>query len=260
MDILIISIVALLVSILTFFSGFGLGTLLLPAFAWFVPVELAVAATAVVHFANNLFKAALVGKHADRSVLLKFIIPAAIFSFIGAALLMRLGGVDPLMVYTLGGRAYEITLVKLVIAALMMFFALFDLIPAMSKLAFPPNLIPLGGALSGFVGGLSGHQGALRTAVLIRLGLSREAFIGTAVLCAVAVDLVRLGVYGLSFLRAPVEGGGEIWPLILAGTIAAFAGSLIGNKLLKKVTLKGLHLFIGVMILILAVALGMGLC
>lgn len=260
MDVIIISIVSLLVSILTFFSGFGLGTLLLPAFAWFVPVELAVAATAVVHFANNLFKAALVGRHADRRVLLKFIVPAALCSFLGAALLMRLGDADPLSAYALFGRTYEVTLVKLVIAALMIVFALFDLIPAMGKLGFPPRLIPLGGALSGFIGGLSGHQGALRTAVLIRLGLSKEAFIGTAVLCAVAVDLVRLGVYGVSFLRAPVNGGGEIWPLILAGTIAAFAGSLIGNNLLKKVTLKGLHFFIGVMILILAVALGMGLC
>jgi uncharacterized membrane protein YfcA len=258
MDMLVIIFASFVVSILTFFSGFGLGTLLLPAFALFVPVELAVAATAVVHFANNLFKAALVGKHADRQVLIKFIVPAAICSFLGAALLIRLGDIEPLSTYTMGGREYEVTLVKLVIAALMIIFALFDLIPAMSKMAFPPRLIPLGGALSGFVGGLSGHQGALRAAVLIRLGLSKEAFIGTAVLCAVAVDFVRLGVYGVSFLRAPVAGGDGIWPLILAGTIAAFAGSLIGNKLLKKVTLPSLHLFIGVMILLLALALAAG--
>ena len=38
--------VALLASALTFFSGFGLGTLLLPAFALFFPVEQAVALSA----------------------------------------------------------------------------------------------------------------------------------------------------------------------------------------------------------------------
>ena len=47
--------VALVASGLTFFSGFGLGTLLLPAFALFFPVALAVAMTAVVHFLTGLF-------------------------------------------------------------------------------------------------------------------------------------------------------------------------------------------------------------
>jgi hypothetical protein len=43
----VVCAVALLASGLTFFSGFGLGTLLLPAFALFFAVEQAVALTAV---------------------------------------------------------------------------------------------------------------------------------------------------------------------------------------------------------------------
>jgi hypothetical protein len=63
-----VAVVSFGAALLTLFSGFGLGTLLLPVFALFLPVEIAVAATAVVHLANNLFKLALVGRHADRSV------------------------------------------------------------------------------------------------------------------------------------------------------------------------------------------------
>jgi len=37
-------------------SGFGLGTLLLPVFALFFPLPVAIAATALVHLANNFFK------------------------------------------------------------------------------------------------------------------------------------------------------------------------------------------------------------
>ena len=70
MDLLIISLTALLGSALTLFSGFGLGTLLLPAFALFFPLELSVALTAVVHFLNNLFKLVLLGSHADRVTIL----------------------------------------------------------------------------------------------------------------------------------------------------------------------------------------------
>lgn len=62
---LIICAVALVVSALTLFSGFGLGTLLMPAFAIFFPIEIAIATTAIVHLANNIFKLVLVGKMAD---------------------------------------------------------------------------------------------------------------------------------------------------------------------------------------------------
>ena len=47
MSFLIVCITALLASGLTLFSGFGLGTVLLPAFAIFFPIEVAVAMTAV---------------------------------------------------------------------------------------------------------------------------------------------------------------------------------------------------------------------
>mgnify|MGYP001819349866 CR=1 FL=1 len=52
MDILSFSVVALasfLAAGLTMYSGFGLGTLMLPVFALFFPVEMAVVATALVH-------------------------------------------------------------------------------------------------------------------------------------------------------------------------------------------------------------------
>ena len=50
MSYLIVCAVALVASGQTFLSGFGLGTLLLPAFAVLFAVEQAVALTAVVHF------------------------------------------------------------------------------------------------------------------------------------------------------------------------------------------------------------------
>ena len=58
----IVCLVALGASFLTLFSGFGLSTLLMPAFALFFPLEAAIAMTAVVHLANNVFKLALVGR------------------------------------------------------------------------------------------------------------------------------------------------------------------------------------------------------
>jgi len=73
----------LLVSGLTLFSGFGLGTILMPAFAFFFPIEVAVAATAVVHGANNIFKMIMVGRHADYGLVLRFGLPAMIAALAG---------------------------------------------------------------------------------------------------------------------------------------------------------------------------------
>ncbi len=56
MDYIVVCLVAVLVSVLTVFSGFGLGTALMPVFALFFPVPVAIAATAAVHLANNIFK------------------------------------------------------------------------------------------------------------------------------------------------------------------------------------------------------------
>ena len=98
---IIIIITAFLASGLTFFSGFGLGTILLPVFAIFFPVEIAVALTAIVHFLNNVFKFFLVGKSIDKSILWRFGIPAIISAFVGAFVLNYLSDLKPFHEYQL---------------------------------------------------------------------------------------------------------------------------------------------------------------
>lgn len=262
MDYAVVSLVALLAAALTFFSGFGLGTLLMPALAFFMPLPVAVAATAVVHLANNLFKLALVGRHASRDVLIRFALPAILAAFAGAWLLELFASRTlPLTTWTLGAHTFEITLLKLVIALIMLGFAVLELWPGFSKWSIDARWLPLGGVISGFFGGLSGHQGALRSAFLARSGLSKESFIGTGVVAAVAVDLARLFVYVVA-MRASSLGDitrQEHWGLVAAASAAALAGSLLGARLIEKVTLRGVRLIVGLMLAAIGLALGAGL-
>lgn len=260
MSYLIICGVAFAVSGLTLFSGFGLGTLLMPAFALFFPVPAAVAATAVVHLANNLFKTALVGRKADRSVVAKFALPGAAAAMVGAMLLNLFAQLPPVASYVLGGRTYEILPVRLAIGILIAFFALFDLLPCFKTLAFDRKYLPLGGLLSGFFGGLSGLQGAMRSAFLIKAGLNKEAFIGTNTVSAVVVDMARLIVYGLSFYTTRFMSlSAEMLGLISAATLAAFVGAFIGARLMKKVTLRMVQMIVGVMLMAVGVGMAVGL-
>jgi len=261
MDYVHVSFVALVVAGLTFFSGFGLGTLLMPVFAIFFPIEVAVAATAIVHLANNLFKAYLVGRQAKISIVISFALPAAFAAAFGAYLLSYFSRLTPLFTYNLGDKILFVTPIKLLIACLIFIFAILDLIPFLKKFSFSKKLIPFGGILSGFFGGLSGHQGALRTAFLVRLGLDKKELIGTMVLSAIIVDMSRLLIYGLTFFQKDFlllkEQGGL--GLIIAGSLAAFLGSMVGKRILDKMTLDILHTIIGVLLILLAIALGLGL-
>ncbi len=196
MELVVIGIVALLTAGATLFSGFGLGTILMPVFALFFPVPLAIAATAVVHFANNIFKFGLMAKQADWRTVARFGVPAAIAAIVGASLLTWFDRMPIVAHYTISGSVYEITAVEAVIGVLIVVFALLELWPRFQTLAFSPRWLPFGGVLSGFFGGLSGNQGALRSAFLLKAGLSKEAFVATGVVSAVIVDAVRLITYG----------------------------------------------------------------
>jgi uncharacterized protein len=256
MEYFVICLVALVSSGLTLFSGFGLGTILMPVFAIFFPVEIAIALTAIVHFLNNLFKLVLLGRHADGAVALKFGLPAIVAAFLGARLLLLLSDLAPLTAYELFGKQAEIMPVKLVIAALLILFALFEVVPRLEDISFDRKYLPLGGVLSGFFGGLSGNQGALRSAFLVRSGLSKESFIATGVVIACIVDFTRISVYGAHFSTV---GGMENLPLITAATISAFLGAFIGNRLMKKVTMRTIQILVSLMLFGIALALGSGL-
>lgn len=256
MDILIICLTAFFASMLTFFSGFGLGTLLTPVFMIFFPVEIAIALTGVVHFFNNIFKLTLVGKKANKQVLIRFGIPAVVAAFAGSYLLIQLSDMEPVFTYSAWGKIFEVFPVKLIISLLLILFALMDLIPVFRRLEFGKDKLPIGGLLSGFFGGLSGNQGALRSAFLVRAGLSKEAFIGTAVVVSTFVDFTRLGVYASGFT---IDGLIENKSLVAAATLSAITGAFLGNKLLKKVTFHFIQITVAVMLIFLSVALGAGL-
>jgi uncharacterized membrane protein YfcA len=256
MEIFVISTVAFAVAILTFFSGFGLGTILTPVFMIFFPVDLAIALTGIVHFFNNIFKLLLVGRNADKDVVLRFGIPAVIAAIIGSWLLLNITDLQPLFDYEMFGKTFEVFPVKFIIAVLLIIFACIDLIPYFNNLQFGRDKLPIGGALSGFFGGLSGNQGALRSAFLIKAGLSKEAFVATAVVVSTFVDFTRLSIYATRFTKSGLSGN---FTLVLCATLSAIAGAYIGNKLLKKVTLRFLQVTVAIMLIIISIALGAGL-
>jgi uncharacterized membrane protein YfcA len=126
----------------------------------------------------------------------------------------------------------------------------------LKKLEFDKKYLPLGGLLSGFFGGLSGHQGALRSAFLIRAGLSKEQFIATGVAVACLVDISRLSVYSQNIIKIHQNLD---WSLVTYATISAFVGAYLGNQILKKVTINTIQKIVVILLIIFAIYLGLGI-
>jgi len=252
----VIGIMALAVAALTLFSGFGLGTLLMPAFGLFFPLPVAVAATAVVHGLNNLFKLVLLRREVDWDLVARFGLPATVAAFGGAALLGALAHARPWLTWSVGGRSFEVTPVGAVMGVLILGFAAFELAPERGDRQVATPALWLGGILSGFFGGLSGHQGALRAAFLGRLSLPPARFAATQAAISVMVDGARSLVYGVAF--AAVALGGSMRPIAIA-TACAFAGSLLGARLLPKVTVGFVRRVTGVLLVVVGLGLALGL-
>ena len=255
-EVFFISILACLIAILTFFSGFGLGTLLTPILLVFFPTELAITLTGVVHLVNNIFKWFLIKKEINWSIVLKFGIPAIISALIGAYLIFFFKDLKTIYHYSMLGKPIEQNLLKIIISIILICFTLIELIPKTRDLKFETKWLPIGGLLSGFFGGISGIQGALRSAFLIKSNLSKETFISTAVVISTLVDITRVGVYfsSINIFEIPDQ-----YYLLIFTCTGAVLGSVIGNFALKKITISFIQKVVNICLLILAISLALGL-
>ncbi|MBW3567336.1 MAG: sulfite exporter TauE/SafE family protein [Proteobacteria bacterium] len=256
MDYLLVAIASLLGAGLTLFSGFGLGTLLLAVLVFFFPPGIAVVVTAVVHFLNNAFKFVLLGRYANIAVVLRFGVPAILGAWLGAHSLALLIDLPAIRTYSIGDHEHVITPVKIAIGSLLMVFAFLELVPLARLASIPSRHLPLGGFLSGYFGGLSGHQGALRSMFLVKSDLTKESFIATGVVIALLVDVTRLSTY---FSQLREFNWGDNATLISLATVSAFVGSFIGSRLLHKVTLKFIQRLVAILLTLISLGLLSGI-
>jgi uncharacterized protein len=247
MEYIIISSAALLGAFLTFFCGFGLGTIMLPVMALFFPLHLAIIATAFVHFGNNLFKVGLLFKGINVKIVTQFGIPAIVFAAIGAFLMEKTKGFDRVLhSYHIASTTFEISTFSVLIGLIIILFAVLELYDFL-KFSGKNNKIQhyIGGALSGFFGGFSGHQGALRSAFLIKANVDKTIFLATSACIGMCIDFTRIVTYMMYESKSIMLLNDKVYLLITA-VFFALLGSFFGNKLLKKQTITSLKNAVGI--------------
>ena len=119
-------------------------------------------------------------------------------------------------------------------------------------MALGRKFLPLGGVISGFFGGLSGHQGAFRSMFLLKAGLTKEEFVASGVLLAVMVDISRMVVYGSGMTE---RYHAVQWTPVIAASVSAFIGAYFGSRLLKKMTIRAIRGIVSALLAVVAAGL-----
>jgi uncharacterized membrane protein YfcA len=196
-------------------TGFGIGSLLTPAFALTVDTRIAVALVAIPHVVGTAIRFGLLKGAVDREVLWSFGLTSAAGGLAGAAL------------YSMASNRW----LNVVFGGLLLFAAISESSGLMRRVRFRGWMAWIAGAMSGLLGGLVGNQGGIRSAALLGFGLAKEKLIGTATAIALFVDGARLPVY-LATQSADIV---PRWPTIAIATGGVVTGTLIGTRLLARV-------------------------
>jgi len=196
-------------------AGFGSSTVLIPVAMFFMDLKTAVFLVACFHLFNNLFKIRLFFTKIDFRLFWRFGIPSIIFAFLGARCITLL----------------PVELLAKIIAIFLILFSAFSFLkPDMKSKQSHFNTF-LGGSLSGFLAGLIGMGGAIRSMFLLAFDLPKEIYIATAALIAFVIDLTRIPTY---LLTGAVEDH-FYYSLLPVLIIIAYLGVRTGKGLLGKI-------------------------
>ena len=208
--------ISLLTSIITLFTGFGVGTIMMPVMALFFDVKVAIFLAAIVHFFNNISRLLLYHKHVRWEIIRRFGIVSILGALIGSFSQIYL----------------DSAWLKTGVGFFLAFFSFLSLLPGTITWKLPAVIDVIGGFLSGLIGGLIGNQGAIRSLYLLNYKLVKQELIVSAAFIAVIIDITRIPVYAYSNFRYLEDN----YLLLLLIILSSVTGTLIGSRILPKVS------------------------
>ena len=220
-ELLLVAIGSFLVAVLTVPAGFGLSTMLTPMVLLLMGPHEAVAVVAIVHGVHNMGKFAMLRLYVDFNAFRKYGIWLVVGAIIGA-LLQNYVPLEPLLV---------------IIGIFLIVLPLLTMSEKWTGYRIPEANDRIGGFGSGFMGGLSGHQGALRAMFLTRRLPDKMAYAATASILALCVDLSRIPVY--LFFRFDEISSHLSLTIVLVSS--ALLGANMGKRWLESLKSEWIH-------------------
>jgi uncharacterized membrane protein YfcA len=195
-------------------AGFGAATIMTPVAALFMDIKTAIVFVACFHLFGNASRLYFFGRRVRWDIWAAFGITGVACSFVGAHVTTLLSS----------------DLVRVVFGAFLLLFVTLSVLP-LARFQLPSTRTTLvgGGIVSGFIAGLIGTGGAVRSACLLAWRLPTEAYLGTSAAIALVVDATRVPVYLAGGL---LQRG--VAPILGALVAVAFAGSWTGQRIVRR--------------------------
>ncbi|MBI3963418.1 MAG: sulfite exporter TauE/SafE family protein [Candidatus Kerfeldbacteria bacterium] len=215
MQILLIGFLTLVGSTAGVLSGFGTSTIMVPTLTLFLPLPQVLLLVGIVHFFGDIWRL-LFFRHGLRwKLILGFGIPGIAASWLGAQFVFRVP--EELLSRILGG--------------FLVAYALFILLKPNVRLRPHAWTSVAGGITSGFLSGIFGVGGAVRSVFLSVFDLPKAVYLATGAAIALVVDTSRLIPYWLGGIRLD---GPMTWAL-LAFIPISLVGARLGKALVDRI-------------------------
>jgi uncharacterized protein len=216
-------------------AGFGIGSLLTPALATETGAKLAVAAVSIPHLIGTSIRFWRHRRAVQWPIVRSFGITSAT------------GGIAGALLNTFStSRA-----LALVFGSLLVLAGASQVTGYAKRWRLRGKLAWIGGAASGFFGGLVGNQGGIRTAAMLGFEVDKRQFVATTTAVALLIDIARVPVY-LTFEARELS---SLWMIIGIAICGVVFGTLFGERLLAWVPEPRFRTVVGTLLLLLGISI-----
>jgi uncharacterized membrane protein YfcA len=235
MEIIPLSVLVFIASVIGATTGFGISTVMIPVVLLFYPLSQTLLFVGIIHWFGNMWKLLLFRRGIRWRLILSFGIPGIAASLLGASLVFEVSA----------------SLLSRILAVFVIIYVVYLFVNPSFKVKENSASAVSGGALSGFFAGIFGMGGAVRSLFLSAFDLPKSVYIATGGAIALVIDTTRLTTYLLH--------GERLEKLILWGMLifipASFLGAKTAQLIVNKIPQKYFRVVVVVFLLLVAVKL-----
>ncbi len=195
--------------------GFGAALILIPIGAMFMSLKEVIAFASIFFIFLNVSKIFFYWNHIVWKTMFSFLLGSIPFAVLGAFLMLEVN---------------EFWLGKFV-GIMLLSYVVFKKFGGFNNAKLSKKGIATGGAIYGFLTGLTGMGNFAKVATLSHIGLNKIQFVATMAVLPLVTTLLRVSIYSRGGFYNTIS-----WQVILGFAVCAIFGTYLGRHFLRKMT------------------------